>query len=150
MNGERQVLSKTFHALQKTITPLAVVLPYKYLQYHRAAKRKHVTHGCLCFSLPLTSFSYYLKIDTLQRRCGGGGSASVNGSEVEGNCCCCLDQPHGCYLLFHCLLLSVSIRWLALKTVGLTKKNPKESQMFLSVCVYVCVCGQLRMITWAQ
>lgn len=68
MNGERQVLSKTSHALQKTVPPLALVLPYKHLQYRRAAKRKHVTQDCLCFSLSLTSFSLYLEIDTLQRR----------------------------------------------------------------------------------
>lgn len=56
----------------------------------------------------------------------------VGGPEVAGNCCRCLDEPHGCHLLFLCAL---SISWLVLKTVGLTKQILEESQMFP-----VCLC----------
>lgn len=108
MNGKRQVLSKTFHALQEAEwTPLAFVLPYKHLQYHRATKRKHVTQDHLCFSLSLTSSSFYLEIDMLRRK-GRGLLWLSNRLEVEGNCLHCLTHPHDCNLLFLCLLLSQS------------------------------------------
>lgn len=98
-----------------------------HIQYHSQKKT--------CY---LRLLLFFFASDELQlltwrlTRCGMEGELALrNRPEVAGNCSRCLDQACGCHPLFHCLLLSVSIFLLALNA----PRNPKESQMFLSVCV---------------